>query len=420
MSFMRKVVITGIGMLSPLGLDTASSWEAILQARSAAAPISKFDASPFKTQFACELKDFDPRNYFDRQSIKRYDPFAQYAMVAADQALTAACIELDAIDKTLVGVIWGSGNGGVSTFDAQMLEYGQHGNAGHFNPFFMPKILVNMAAGAISLRYGFQGINHTTVSACASATTAIIEAANYIRCGMADMMLCGGSEAPITPSTLAGFNALKALSTRNDDPATASRPFDVARDGFVMGEGAAALVLESEEHAMQRGAHILAEFAGGGMATEAYHLTGTHPEGEGALLGMSRALDNAGLPATAIDYINAHATSTPMGDESEMKAIARLFTNPTKRPLISATKSMTGHLLGAAGALEAALCIKAIQQNTAPPTINTLQLDPACEVGFDLCLQQAVKKDIKVAMSNTFGFGGHIASVIFKRYEASL
>ena len=413
---MRRVVVTGLGALTPIGIGIEDFWKGLVQGTSGAAAITKFNPDRLKTRFACELKNFDPLNHIPKKEARRYDPFTQYALVSTEEAVKSAAINFDALNKNRVGVIWGSGNGGIQTFQQEIMDFVQGGNTPRFNPFFIPKILVDIAAGVISIKYGLRGINYTTISACATSNTAIIDAFNYIRWGKADMIITGGSEAPITDAAIGGFNALRALSTFNEDPSKASRPLDVNRDGFVMGEGAGTLVLESYEHAMQRNAPILAEVAGGGMAADAYHLTATHPDGEGAYIGMTEALKDAAIVPENIDYINLHATSTPLGDPCELKAVERVFGSNQDMHL-SATKSMTGHLLGAAGAIEAITCIKAIQNGIIPPTINTTHVDPEWRDKFDLTLGKAAKRKVNYAMSNTFGFGGHVASTIFKKFE---
>ncbi|HET9052988.1 MAG TPA: beta-ketoacyl-ACP synthase II, partial [Cyclobacteriaceae bacterium] len=353
-----------------------------------------------------------------KAEVRKYDPFSQYALTSTQEALADSGLNLDAIDKTRVGVIWGSGNGGFQTFQNEVMEFAKGGGTPRFNPFFIPKVIVDIASGWISIRYGFMGPNFTTVSACATSTTAIIDAMNYIRWGKADVIVTGGSEAAINEAGIGGFSALKALSTRNDSPATASRPFDVDRDGFVMGEGSGTLILEEYEHAKRRGAKIYAEVAGGGMSADAYHITATHPEGKGAQLGMKWALEDAGLALHEVDYLNPHATSTPKGDESEMKAVASLFGNHSGKLLISATKSSVGHMLGAAGAIEAIICIKAICEGVVPPTINTQNPDPELPPGLNIVTGSKIQKTIDVAMSNTFGFGGHNATAVFKKCSA--
>lgn len=413
---LKRVVVTGIGALTPIGNTVDEYWTSLKNGVSGAAPITKFDTSKFKTKFACELKNFDPHNFIEKSEARRYDPYTQYALVSVEEALKHAEINFDQLNKNRIGVIWGSGNGGIQTFQDQVMEFAKGDGTPHFNPFFIPKMIVDIASGVISIKYGLRGVNFTTVSACATSNTAIIESFNHIRWGKADMIITGGSEAPVNETAMGGFNAARALSTRNDSPATASRPFDVSRDGFVMAEGAGALILESYEHAIKRNAPILAEIAGGGMTGDAYHLTGTHPEGEGAYLGMLEALDEAGIPASDIDYLNVHATSTHMGDISELKAVERIF-GTNKKLNISGTKSMTGHLLGAAGAIEAIACIQALRENIVPPTINTTEVEPDFADKFNLTLGKAVNKTINYAMSNTFGFGGHIATSIYKKTE---
>ncbi len=412
---MRKVVVTGMGALTPIGNTLDEYWKNLIAGTSGAAPITSFDTTKFKTKFACELKDININDHIPRSEARRYDPFTQYALIAVDEAVRHAGIDFDQLNRNRIGVIWGSGNGGIQTFHNEVVEYTKNDETPRFNPFFIPKIIADIASGIISIKYGLRGVNFTTISACATSTTALIDAMNYIKWGKAEMIISGGSEAPISPSGIGGFNASRALSTNNDNAAGASRPFDTARDGFVMGEGAGALVLESEEHALARGATILAEITGGGMAADAYHLTGTHPEGEGAYLGMMEALDDAGIGPEDIDYINMHATSTPIGDSSELIAIERVFgTNPDLN--ISATKSMTGHLLGAAGAIEAIACIMATREGVIPPTINTENVDPEWDGKFELTLGKQQQRTVHYAMSNTFGFGGHIASAVFKKY----
>ena len=413
---MKRVVITGMGALTPIGNNIDDFWQSLVNGVSGAAPITKFDSENFKTKFACELKNFDPLNFIPKTEARKYDLFTQYALIAVEEAIKDSNINFDNLNKNRIGVIWGSGNGGIGTFQQQVTEFAQGDGTPRFNPFFIPKIIVDIASGIISIKYGLRGINFTTVSACATSNTAIIDAFNYIRWGKADMIITGGSEAPITESSIGGFNASKALSTHNENPQVASRPFDINRDGFVMGEGAGAIVLESYEHAVQRNAPIIAEIIGGGMAADAYHLTGTHPEGEGAYLGMLAALEDANISVDEIDYLNTHATSTPPGDISEMKAVERVFSRQSKLN-ISATKSMTGHLLGAAGAVEAIACIKAVQNDIVPPTINSVDIEPEFKDSFNLTLGTAQKRQINYAMSNTFGFGGHIATTIFKKHS---
>jgi 3-oxoacyl-[acyl-carrier-protein] synthase II len=411
----RRVVVTGLGALTPLGNSVNEFWKNLVDGKSGAAPITKFDTARFKTKFACEVKNYDPLNYFEKAEVRKMDPFAQYALVTSGEALKDSGLDLDVVDKTRVGVIWGSGNGGFYTFQQEIMEYARGDGTPRINPFFIPKVIVDIASGWISIKHGFMGLNFTTVSACATSTTAIIDAMNYIRWGKADIIVTGGSEAAVNEAGIGGFGAMKALSTRNDDPSTASRPFDIDRDGFVMGEGACALILEEYEHARERGARIYAEVAGGGMSADAYHLTATHPEGKGAMLGMKWALEDASVSPQEVDYLNPHATSTPMGDVSEMKAVTTFFGSSASHLHISATKSATGHMLGAAGAAEALICIKVVHEGIIPPTINSKNLDPEMPAGLNVVLGKAVAKDVKVALSNTFGFGGHNASAVFKK-----
>ncbi len=414
---MNRVVITGLGALTPIGNDVKSYWDGLLTGKSGAAPITKFDASLFKTRFACELKDFDASDHMDRPEIRKYDPFVQYALVAVKEAVENAGINADIADPYRIGVIWGSGNGGFTTFEEQVSEFALGDGTPRFNPYFIPKVIPNMASGIIAMKHGFKGINFTTVSACAASNTALMDAFNYIRMGKADIIVSGGSEAPISKTGVGGFSAMKALSTRNDEPSAASRPFDKNRDGFVMGEGAGALVLESYEHAVNRGATIYAEVIGSSMTADAYHLSATHPEGEGAYMAMRYAMEEAGIRPEDVDYINTHATSTPVGDVSEVKALARMFSAEAS-PLISATKSMTGHLLGAAGAVEAIASVLAIQNGMVPPTINCEELDEAIPSWMNIVQNKARHHSVNIAMSNTFGFGGHNAIMIFRKFDA--
>ncbi len=413
---LKRVVITGMGAITPLGNSVDEFWRNIIAGKSGVDFITKFDTTNFKTTFAAEVKNFNPANYFEKNEARKYDLFTQYAVAAADEAIKDAGIDFAKLNRNKIGVIWGSGNGGIQTFQDQLIEFAKGNGQPRFNPYFIPKMIADIPSGVISIRYGLRGLNFSTISACASSNHAIIDACNYIRLGRADMIITGGSEAPINESSVGGFNASKALSTNNENPQAASRPFDVHRDGFVMGEGAGALVIESLDSALKRRAPILAEIIGTGMAADAYHLTGTHPEGEGAYLGMMDALDDAETDASQIDYVNAHATSTPLGDESELKAIARVF-GERQDLNISGTKSMTGHLLGAAGAIEAIICVKAIRENIVPPTINTTEVEGGYQDKFNLTLGKAQSKEIAIAMSNTFGFGGHIATTIFKKYQ---
>lgn len=411
----RRVVVTGLGAITPLGNSIKDFWENLVAGKSGAASITKFDTTKFKTKFACEVKNFDVSGYVDKGEARKMDPFVHYALAATQEALSDSRLDLDKVDKTRVGVIWGSGNGGFQSFQHEMIEFGRGDGTPRISPFFIPKVIVDIASGWISIKYGFMGPNFTTVSACATSTTAIIDAMNYIRWGKADIFVTGGSEAAVNEAGIGGFNAMKALSTRNEDPASASRPFDVDRDGFVMGEGAGALILEEYEHAQRRGATIYAEVAGGGMSADAYHLTATHPHGLGAALGMKWALEDAGIELNEVDYLNPHATSTPLGDVSEMKAVVNFFGEKPDHLHISATKSATGHLLGAAGAVEAIIAIKTIQTGTIPPTINTTSIDPELPKGLNIVTGKSFKKDVRVALSNTFGFGGHNASAVFKK-----
>ena len=413
---MRRVVITGLGALTPIGNNADTFWNSLINGVSGAAPITKFDTSKFKTKFACEIKNFDPTDFMDRGEAKRYDAFTQYALVTVEEAIKQAELNFDSLNRNRVGVIWGSGYGAIFTFQDQVSEFARGDGTPRFNPFFIPKIIIDIAAGIISMRYGLRGINFATVSACATSNTAIIEAFNYIRWNKADIIISGGSEAAINESSIGGFNASRALSVRNDDPCGASRPFDVTRDGFVMGEGSGALILEELEHAKKRNAPIIAEIVGGGMAADAYHLTGSHPDGEGAYLGMMAALEDANIQPGDISYLNAHATSTPQGDVSELKAIRNIFGSGSSLS-ISGTKSMTGHLLGATGAIEAIAAIKSVQTDIIPPTINAVEIEPEFKDVFDLTLGKAVTKKVNYAMNNTFGFGGHIATTIFKKYS---
>jgi 3-oxoacyl-[acyl-carrier-protein] synthase II len=412
---MNRVVVTGMGALTPIGNDVSTFTQNLLAAKSGAAPITRFNAERFRTRFACELKDFNASAFLDKSELRKTDLFTQFALVAADQAIKDSGLDLPSMDPFDTGVIWGSGQGGMQTFEEQVAEYVDGDRNPRFNPFFVPKLIANMASGMISIKYRLMGINYTTVSACATSNTAIMDALNYIRLGKAKVIITGGSEAPITEASVGGFCAMKAMSTRNDDPGTASRPFDVNRDGFVMGEGAGALVLEDYEHARKRGAKIYAEVAGAAMTADAWHMTATHPEGLGAFHAMRLALKDAGIEAGKVDYVNMHATSTPVGDLSEIAAITKLFGNDLSAVHLSATKSMTGHLLGAAGAIEAIASIASINEGVIAPTINTQQLDPELPAGIQIVLQQPLEKKVDVAMSNTFGFGGHNGIVVFRR-----
>lgn len=413
---LKRVVITGLGAVTPIGNNVNDYWQSLVNGISGAAPITKFDTEKFKTKFACEVKNFDPLNVIEKSDLRKYDLFSQYAMVVADEAITNAAIDFDKLNKDRIGVIWASGDGGVSTFEEQVTEFIKGDGTPRFSPFFITKRIINIASGLISIKYGLRGVNYTTVSACSASNTAIIDAFNYIRWNKAEMIIAGGSEASVTQTSIGGFNASKALSTNNDNYLHASKPFDIERDGFVLGEGAGALVLESYEHAIKRNAPIIAEIVGGALAADAYHITGTHPEGAGACLGMSLALEEAGINPEQVDYINAHATSTPTGDLSELKAIQKIF-GIKPNASISATKSMTGHLLGATGVIEAIACIKAVQENIIPPTINSTQIEPDFADIFDLTLGKSKHKIVNYAINNTFGFGGHIASSVFKKYS---
>lgn len=411
---MKRVVVTGIGALTPIGNDARTFRENLFAGKSGAAPITRFNAEKFKVRFACEVRGFDPSGLLEKSELKRTDLFTQYALASVDEALRDSGLDVKSMDPFDIGVIWGSGQGGMETFEEQVKEYAKDLNP-RFSPFFIPKLIVNMASGMISIKYGLMGINYTTVSACATSNTAIMDALNYIRMGKAKVIVTGGSEAPITEASVGGFSAMKAMSTRNEDPATASRPFDKDRDGFVMGEGAGALILEEYEHAKARGAHIYAEVAGAAMTADAYHMTATHPEGLGAYRAMQLALQDAGLTPQDVDYLNMHATSTPVGDLSEIAAVTKLFGNDPRHLYISATKSMTGHLLGAAGAIEAIASLLSIQDNKIPPTINTQNLDDEFPKTMNLVLNKTLDKEVKVAMSNTFGFGGHNGIVVFRK-----
>jgi len=416
MSF-KRVVITGMGALTPIGNDVPTYWKNLVAGVSGAAPITRFDAERFRTRFACEVKGLDIQDYIPRQEARKMDPFTQYAVIATDEAMKDAGFDADTLDLDKAGVIWGSGIGGLKTFEDEMLNFSDGGRNPRFNPFFIPKMIADSASGVLSIRYGFRGPTFITVSACASATNALIDAYNYIRLGMMNVCISGGSEAAITNAGVGGFNALKALSENNDSPETASRPYDKDRDGFVLGEGGAALILEEYEHAKARGAKIYAEMIGGGMSSDAYHITAPHPEGRGAYMVMKNTLENAGLQPKDIDYINTHGTSTPIGDPQEIKAIEKFFGEHAYNMSISSTKSMTGHLLGGAGAIEAAACIMAIQDQIIPPTINHFTDDPEINPRLNLTFNTAQKRKVDIALSNTFGFGGHNASVIFKRFE---
>ena len=416
---LKRVVVTGLGAITPLGSNVVETWGNILNGVSGAGPISHFDTSKFKTKFACEVKNFDPSKYFDRKEARKLDLYSQYAIAAADEALINCGVNLDTVDKDEVGVIFAAGIGGIKTFEEEIGYYYANIEQGpKFNPFFIPKMISDIAAGQISIKYGFHGPNYSTCAACASSTNAIIDAFTHIRMGKANMIVAGGAEATITPGGIGGFNAMNAISTLNDEPKAASRPFSKSRDGFVMGEGAACLILEELDHAIARGANILCEVVGGGMSADAYHLTATHPEGLGAKLVMKRALKDAGMTPEDIDYINVHGTSTPVGDISESKAIKEVFGDHAFKLNISSTKSMTGHLLGAAGAIEAIFAVLSVVNDIVPPTINFTAGDEDPEIDYNLnfTFNKAQKRIVNAALSNTFGFGGHNASVIVKKY----
>jgi 3-oxoacyl-[acyl-carrier-protein] synthase II len=414
---LKRVVVTGLGALTPIGNTAPEYWTGLINGVSGAAPITKFDASLFKTQFACEIKNFDIEQFLERKEARKMDPFSQFAMVAVEEAVVDSGLDLEKIDKSRAGVIWGSGIGGLRTFQDEVTAFAKGDGTPRFNPFFIPKMIADISAGFISIKYGFRGPNFVTVSACASATNALIDAFNYIRLGKADIFISGGSEAAVTEAGVGGFNAMKALSQRNESPETASRPFDKDRDGFVLGEGAGALILEEYEYAKARGARIYAELVGGGMTADANHITAPHPEGLGASSVMKIALEDANIGPEAIDYVNVHGTSTPLGDVSEIKAIEKVFDEHAYKMNISSTKSMTGHLLGAAGAIEAIACIYAINTGLVPPTINHFTDDESFDPRLNLTFNTAQQRDVNYALCNTFGFGGHNCSVIFKKYN---
>ncbi|WP_179009330.1 beta-ketoacyl-ACP synthase II [Winogradskyella forsetii] len=414
---LKRVVVTGLGALTPIGNTKDEYWDALVSGKSGAATVTHFDPEKFKTQFACEVKNFEVTDFIDRKLAKRMDKFSQYAMVASDEAIVDSKLDLDALNKLRVGVIWGAGIGGLETFQEEVLNYAAGDGTPRFNPFFIPKMIADIAPGNISIKYGFMGPNYTTVSACASSANSMIDALNTIRLGHCDVIITGGSEAAVTIAGMGGFNAMHAMSTRNDDPKTASRPFDANRDGFVLGEGAGAIVLEEYEHAKARGAKIYAEVVGGGLSSDAYHMTAPHPDGIGVVAVMKNCLENAGLNPEDVDHINTHGTSTPLGDVAELKAISEVFGKHAKNININSTKSMTGHLLGAAGAIEAIASIMAMEHGIVPPTINHETADENIDPELNLTLNKAQKRDIKVAMSNTFGFGGHNACVLFKKLD---
>jgi 3-oxoacyl-[acyl-carrier-protein] synthase II len=414
---LRRVVVTGLGALTPIGNTKDDYWNGLISGKSGAAPITYFDTEKFKTKFACELKNFDPTKFLDRKLVNRMDRFTQYAMVASDEAIADAKLDLEKVNKLRVGVIWGAGIGGLETFQDEVLNFAAGDGTPRFNPFFIPKMIADIAPGNISIKNGFMGPNYTTVSACASSANAIIDALNYIRLGHCDVVVTGGSEAAVTIAGMGGFNAMHALSTRNESPETASRPFDATRDGFVLGEGAGAIILEDYEHAKARGAKIYAEVLGGGLSSDAYHMTAPHPEGIGVIAVMKNCLENAGVKPEDVDHINTHGTSTPLGDVAELKAIREVFGSHAKNININSTKSMTGHLLGAAGAIESIASILAMEYGIVPPTINHSVVDENIDSELNLTLNKAQKREVKVAMSNTFGFGGHNACVLFRKID---
>jgi len=414
---LKRVVVTGLGAITPLGNTVDEYWKNLIDGVSGSANITRFDTTLYKTKFACEVKNFNIESILDRKEARKLDPYTHYAIAASDQAIVDAGIDKEKLNLDKIGVIWASGIGGIDTFFKEVLEYGKGDGTPRFNPFFIPKVIADIASGHISIRHGFRGPNFATVSACASSTHSLIDAFNFIRLGKSNIIVAGGSEAAVNEPGIGGFNALHALSTRNDSPATASRPFDKERDGFVLGEGAGAIILEELEHALARGAKIYAELVGSGATADAYHMTAPHPEGLGAISVMNMSLEDAYMTAGDIDYINVHGTSTPLGDVAELKAITKVFGDHAYKLNISSTKSMTGHLLGAAGAIEAIACILAMRDGIIPPTINHTVPDPEIDPNLNLTLNKAVKKTVNAALSNTFGFGGHNASVIFKKYQ---
>ena len=414
---LKRVVVTGLGALTPIGNNVNEYWQGLVNGVSGAAPITYYDTSKSKTRFACELKNFTVTDYLNRKEARKMDKFTQYAMIVADEAIADSKLDLDKEDRGRIGVIWGAGIGGIESFQNEILEHAKGDGTPRFNPFFIPKMIVDIASGQISIKYKLHGPNFATVSACASASNAIIDALNYIRLGKADVFVTGGSEAAVIMAGMAGFNAMHALSTRNDDPKTASRPFDKDRDGFVLGEGAGALILEEYEHAKARGAYMYAEVLGGGLSADAHHITAPHPEGLGAKIVMKNCLDDAGIKPEEVDAINMHGTSTPLGDVAELKAVQTVFGEHAYNLNINSTKSMTGHLLGAAGAIEAIASILTIENGMVPPTINHFTDDDQIDPKLNLTFNKAQKRDVKVAMSNTFGFGGHNACILFKKIE---
>ncbi len=414
---LKRVVVTGLGAVTPLGNTVNDYWNNLINGVSGAAPITRFDASKFKTRFACEVKGFNPEDYFDKKEARKLDAYSWYGIAASSQAVADSGLDAEGIDKNEIGVIWGSGIGGLDTFQTETFAFAKGDGTPRFNPFFIPKMIADICSGHISMRFGFRGPNFTTVSACASSTNALIDAFNYIRLGKANAIVTGGSEAAINESGIGGFNACQAMSTRNDDPKTASRPYDKDRDGFVLGEGGGAIILEELEHALARGAKIYAEIIGGGMSADAHHITAPHPEGLGATLVMTRALKDAGIDPSVVDYINTHGTSTPLGDTAELKAIVNVFGDNAYKLNISSTKSMTGHLLGAAGAIEGIASILAVKNNIVPPTINHFTADEEVDPRLNLTLNKKQERTVNVAISNTFGFGGHNAAVVIKKFN---
>ena len=412
---LKRVVVTGLGALTPIGNNLEEYWKGLCAGKSGSAPITYFDTEKFKTKFACELKGFVATDHFDRKEARKLDRFAQYALVSSDEAIADAGLDLEKIDKFRTGVIWGAGIGGLETFQNEVVGYAQGDGTPRFNPFFIPKMIADIAPGNISIKHGFMGPNYTTVSACASSANAMIDALNYIRLGHCDVVVTGGSEAAVTIAGMGGFNAMHALSTRNESPESASRPFDATRDGFVLGEGAGALVLEEYEHAKARGAKIYAEVIGGGLSSDAYHMTAPHPDGIGVVRVMENCLENAGIKPEEVDHINTHGTSTPLGDVAELKAISKVFGEHASKININSTKSMTGHLLGAAGAIEAISAILAMKHSLVPPTINHSVVDENIDPSLNLTLNKAQEREVNVAMSNTFGFGGHNACLVFRK-----
>ena len=412
---LKRVVVTGLGALTPIGNNINEYWEGLKKGKSGSAPVTYYDTEKFKTKFACELKNYNPEDHFDRKEARKLDKFSQYALISSDEAIADAKLDLEAVDKFRVGIVWGAGIGGLQTFQDEVMNFAAGDGTPRFNPFFIPKMIADIAPGNISIKHGFMGPNYTTVSACASSANAMIDALNYIRLGYCDVVVTGGSEAAVTIAGMGGFGAMHALSKRNESPETASRPFDATRDGFVLGEGAGALILEEYEHAKARGAKIYAEVAGGGLSSDAYHMTAPHPDGIGVVKVMENCLRDAEMDVTEVDHINTHGTSTPLGDVAELKAISQVFGDHAPNININSTKSMTGHLLGAAGAIEAIASILAMEHSLVPPTINHSTVDENIDPKLNLTLNNAQKREVKVAMSNTFGFGGHNACVVFKK-----